>query len=69
MKTYKKIELVGTSDRSFEDAIDSAIRQAERSVKGMSWFEVSEFRGAIKDGKASEYQVTLKVGFRVLEED
>ena len=69
MKVYKKIELVGISDRSVEDAIENAIEQASRTVKGMSWFEVVEIRGAVKDDRVTEYQVTMNVGFRILEED
>ena len=62
---YKKIEIVGTSPVSFAEATRSAIEEAARTVRNMSWFEVSEQRGAIRDGKVSEFQVTLKVGFKV----
>ena len=66
-KVFKIIELAGTSKESYEDAIKTAVEQAARTVKGMSWFQVVEMRGGIKDGKIDEYQVILKVGFRVLE--
>jgi flavin-binding protein dodecin len=66
-KVFKIIELAGTSKVSFDDATQSAIKQAAETVKGMSWFEVVEMRGGIKDGKIDEYQVILKVGFRVLD--
>jgi flavin-binding protein dodecin len=66
-KTYKIIELVGTSTESYDDAIKSAIREASKSLKGLSWFEVDQKRGGIKDGEVSEYQVILKVGFRLLD--
>lgn len=69
MKTYKKITIVGISERSIEDAIENAINQASRSVKGMSWFEVVETRGAVKDDRVTEYQVTLNVGFKIIEDD
>ncbi|HYD40727.1 MAG TPA: dodecin [Anaeromyxobacter sp.] len=62
---YKKIEIVGTSPVSFAEATRSAIEEASRTVRNMSWFEVAEQRGAIRDGKVSEFQVTLKVGFKV----
>lgn len=64
--TYKMIELVGTSKNSYEDAIKNAISDASDSLKGLDWFQVTEFRGAIKDGKPSEFQAVMKVGFRVL---
>jgi flavin-binding protein dodecin len=66
-KVYKKIEVVGVSTKSFSDAVESAIRQASRTVKGISWFEVSELRGSVADGKPREYQATVKLGFRVVD--
>ena len=66
-KTYKIIEIVGTSSQSYEDAIRSAVEEASKSLKGLSWFEVVQMRGGIKEGKVDEYQVILKVGFRLLD--
>ena len=68
-KTYKLIEIVGVSERSTEDAIHSAIAQASQTLKGLDWFEVKETRGLIQEGKVSQFQVTLKIGFRILSED
>jgi dodecin len=62
---YKKIELVGTSSKSFSEAAANAIAKAAESVRHMSWFEVKEQRGSIVDGKIHQYQVTVTVGFRV----
>jgi flavin-binding protein dodecin len=67
-KTYKLIELVGVSERSTEEAIHNALAEASKSLKGLSWFEVTETRGLIEEGKVSQFQVTLKIGFRVLRE-
>ena len=66
-KTYKIIELAGVSDKSYEHAIETAVAEAAKSLKGLSWFEVKQMRGGIKDGKISEYQVILKVGFRLID--
>ncbi len=63
--TYKKIEVVGTSPKSFADATANGVAKAAETVHGMSWFEVVEMRGAIADGKVKQYQVTLKIGFKV----
>ncbi len=63
--TFKKIELVGTSTESFSDATSNAITKASESIRGMSWFEVIEQRGSIADGKVAQFQVTVKVGFRI----
>lgn len=65
MSTYKKIEVVGTSPNSFADATRAAVEEAAKTVRHMSWFEVAEQRGAIRDGKVSEFQVTLRIGFRL----
>ena len=67
--TYKLIELVGTSDQSFSDAVQNAISEASKTIKGMSWFEVVEERGRITDSQVSEYQVKVRVGFRILHDD
>jgi len=63
--TFKKIEVVGTSPKSFAEATANGVAKAAESVHGMSWFEVTELRGSIADGKVKQYQVTLKVGFKV----
>jgi dodecin len=64
-RTYKLIELVGTSPDGTDAAIRNAIAKAGESVKNLDWFEVVETRGHIADGKVAHFQVTLKVGFRV----
>jgi flavin-binding protein dodecin len=63
--TYKKIELVGSSAKSVDDAIQSAIMRASKTTRGLDWFEVKEIRGHIADGKIAHYQVSMKVGFRI----
>jgi len=63
--TYKLIELVGTSTESSDQAIRDAIAKAALTVKHMDWYEVTESRGHIVDGKVAHFQVTLKVGFRL----
>jgi dodecin len=63
--TYKKIEVVGTSSIGFTEAVQSAISEAGHTVRNMAWFEVVEQRGNIKDNKVAEYQVVLKVGFKI----
>lgn len=60
---YKKIELVGSSPKSFDEAVQNAIERAGKTVRNMRWFEVCETRGHIEDGKVNHWQVTLKVGF------
>lgn len=62
-KTYKVIELTGTSPTSIEEAVASAIAKAAKTVRQLRWFEIVETRGAIGDGRISVWQVTIKVGF------
>ncbi len=64
-KVYKKVELVGCSSESIEKAVELAVGKASSSVRGLSWFEVKEIRGAIHEGKPSEWQVTLVAGFKL----
>ncbi|AIZ34888.1 dodecin [Pseudomonas sp. K1(2024)] len=63
--TYKKVEIVGSSTTSIEDAINNALSEASQSIQHMQWFEVVETRGHIENAKVAHYQVTLKVGFRI----
>jgi flavin-binding protein dodecin len=60
---YKKIELVGSSPNSFDDAVKNALARAQKTVRNMRWFEVSETRGYLEEGEIAHWQVTLKVGF------
>ena len=63
--TYKIIELVGTSPTSFAEAVRAAVTEAAKTVRNMSWFEVVAQRGRIDNGAVAEFQVTIKVGFKL----
>ena len=63
--TYKKLEIVGTSPNSIEEAIQNAITETSKSVSNLDWFEVVETRGHIVDNKVAHFQVTIKIGFRI----
>jgi flavin-binding protein dodecin len=62
---YKIINLVGSSEKGVEDAIQTAISRAAQTLRNLRWFEVVETRGHIEDGKVQHYQVTLRVGFTI----
>ena len=64
-RVYKMSELVGTSTKSFADAAAAAVERACKTLRNVDWFEVSEMRGGVRDGKISQYQVKLQVGFRL----
>jgi flavin-binding protein dodecin len=63
--TYKKIVIVGTSPVSFAEAVRAAVKDASLTVRHMDWFEVDEMRGRLKDGEVEEFQVTLRIGFKL----
>lgn len=65
---YRVIQIVGSSEKSIDDAIHRAITRASKTLHGLRWFEVAETRGHIEGGKVHHFQVTLKVGF-TLDED
>jgi len=60
---YKIVELVGSSETSIEDAIQTAIRRASQTLRNLRWFEVIQTRGHIESGEVRHYQVLLKAGF------
>ncbi|MEW5702822.1 MAG: dodecin [Candidatus Zixiibacteriota bacterium] len=67
-KVYKIVEVVGCSPTKIEEAVENAVKEASRTLKGLAWFEVKEIRGGFKDGKIAEYQVLVRIGFRLIED-
>ena len=65
-RTYKLEEIVGVSAHSTDDAIGNALTRASQTLQGLDWFEVVETRGTIRDGGVAQFQVTLKIGFRIM---
>ncbi len=64
-QVYKKIDVVGTSSKSLEVAIQNAVAKSAKTVRNMKWFEVVETRGRIENGDVAEWQVTISIGFAV----
>ncbi|MCF7804634.1 MAG: dodecin family protein [Candidatus Marinimicrobia bacterium] len=62
---YKKINLVGTSTDSYEEAIATAINRAEQTLNDLEWFEVEEFRGGISADGDLEYQAVIRAAFKL----
>jgi dodecin len=62
---YKKLDLVGSSTTSIDDAVRGAIARASETIRNLDWFEVTEIRGHIEGGEVAHYQVGIKVGFRL----
>jgi len=61
---YRLTEIVGTSPKSVEDAIQNGIKTASKSLRHLEWFEVTQVKGHIVDGEVGHYQVCMKLGFR-----
>ena len=64
-KVYKLIELTGTSTKGIEDAVNSALKRAGKTIQNLGWFQIVETRGSIQKNQVDHWQVTIKVGFTV----
>ena len=62
---YRSTEITGSSPDGVAEAIDTGIERASKTLRHLDWFEVTEIRGQIADGKVAHYQVSMKVGFRL----
>lgn len=66
---YRVIEVVGSSGESMEAAVKNALTRASSTLREIGWFEVNQIRGHVVDGEVGHYQVGLRVGFRLEDED
>ncbi|MFQ5737191.1 MAG: dodecin [Thermodesulfobacteriota bacterium] len=64
-RVYKKVELIGISKTSYEEAIKDAIARASKTLHGIAWFEVVEQHGRVVDGQVAEFQAVIKVAFKL----
>ena len=67
-RTYRVTEIVGTSPDGIDQAVRNGVERAGKTLRHLDWFEVIGTRGQIKDGQVEHFQVTMKIGFR-LEDD
>lgn len=65
---YKVIEIIGSSDTSWEEAAKKAVEVASKSLKEVRVAEVKELDLRIEDGKVLEYRAKLRVSFKYLPE-
>ncbi len=63
--TYRLVEIVGTSPEGVDAAVRNGIQRAGRTLRNIDWFEVTEIRGHLQDGEVADWQVGIKVGFRI----
>ena len=62
---YRVAEIVGTSTDGVDDAIRNAVSRANQTLRNLDWFEMTEIRGHLADGQVADWQVTVKIGFRL----
>ena len=62
---YRVTEIVGSSADSIDGAIRNAATRAAKTLHHLDWFEVTDIRGNFSDGSIGYFQVTMKVGFRL----
>jgi flavin-binding protein dodecin len=63
--TYSISEIVGTSDEGVDAAVRNGIAEAAKTLRNLDWFEVKEIRGHLANGEVADWQVTIKLGFRL----
>ncbi len=64
-KTYKIVDVVGVSDQSIHQAVRNALEKARQTLRNLDWFEVRNIRGAILKNGEPEFQVEVRIGFRL----
>jgi len=62
---YRLAESVGTSPNGVDDAIRNAVSRANQTLRNIDWFQTTEIRGHLADGQVADWQVTVKIGFRL----
>ena len=66
---YRIAEIVGTSPDGVDAAIRNAVSRANQTLRNIDWFEMTEVRGHLSDGQVADWQVTVKIGFRLDESE
>jgi flavin-binding protein dodecin len=61
----KKIEIIGTSPEAFYKAVENAVKEAAKTVRGMKWAEVTKLGAEIEGNKITEFKATVKISFEV----
>jgi dodecin len=63
--TYSISEIVGTSNEGVDAAVRNGVAEAAKTLRNLDWFEVKEIRGHLANGEVADWQVTIKLGFRL----
>ena len=65
MAVVKIIELIGISEKSWENAVQHAIDEAKKTIRNISGVDVIKWTAEVKDGKISNYKANVKIAFLV----
>ena len=63
-KTYKIIELVGSSPTSWEDAAKAAVKTAAKTLRDLRIAEITQMDMKIENGKVAAYRARVKLSFK-----
>jgi flavin-binding protein dodecin len=66
MAILKVLEILSNSTKSWEDATANAVKEASKSVKGISSVYVQDQSACVKNGKITEYRVNVKITFEIV---
>ena len=67
MAVLKVIEVMASSENSWEDAVRNAVKTAAKTVKGIRSVWIQDQNAVVKDGNISEFRVTCKLTFEVFD--
>ena len=65
MGLAKVVELVSTSNESFDDAVRTGVKQASKTVRGISGVKVTDWTANVENGELTNYKVTMDIAFSV----
>ncbi len=65
MAILKVLEILSSSKKSWEDATAQAVKEASKSVKGITSVYVQDQSAVVKNGKITEYRVNVKITFAI----
>jgi len=63
MAVARITEVIGSSTKSWDDAVNNALKRANKTLRGLTGIEVTKMNAHIKDGKVSEYRAHIKITF------
>ena len=63
MTMLKVLEVLAQSDKSWEDAAQSAVDEAAKTVRGIKSIYIKELEASVEDGKISQYRINAKISF------